>query len=195
VAAPNVLPQLKAGTPLEVRLRPRQRQNARNRPGGSDDSQIDTTTGTVKVRAQFDNADNALFPNQFVNAQLLVKTPHNVVTVPTAAIQPGALGSYVYVINADNRVSVRPVNIGPTDGPMAAVNSGVSVGERVVVDGADRLRDGARVTMPAAPSQAPAADPPSNAQNPQPQNPTPNAQPPKRPSFATSTQIAAANRA
>jgi multidrug efflux system membrane fusion protein len=79
----------------------------------------------VKVRAQFDNADNALFPNQFVNAQLLVKTLHNVVTVPTAAIQRGAPGSYVYVINADNRVSVRPVNIGPTDGPMAAVNSGV----------------------------------------------------------------------
>jgi multidrug efflux system membrane fusion protein len=107
----------------------------------------------------------------------LVKTLHNVVTVPTAAIQRGAPGSYVYVINADNRVSVRPVNIGPTDGPMAAVNSGVSVGERVVVGGTDRLRDGARVIMPAAPSQAPAADPPSNAQNPQPQNPTPNAQP------------------
>jgi multidrug efflux system membrane fusion protein len=123
----------------------------------------------VKVRAQFDNADNALFPNQFVNAQLLVKTLHNVVTVPTAAIQRGAPGSYVYVINADNRVSVRPVN-------MAAVNSGVSVGEGVVVDGTDRLRDGARVIMPAAPSQAPAADPPSNAQNPEPQNPTPNAQ-------------------
>jgi len=82
------------------------------------------------------------------------------VTVPTAAIQRGAPGSYVYVINADNRVSVRPVNIGPTDGPMAAVNFGVSVGERVVVDGTDRLRDGARVIMPAAPSQAPAADPP-----------------------------------
>ena len=102
----------------------------------------------MKVRAQFDNADNALFPNQFVNAQLLVKTLYNVVTVPTAAIQRGAPGSYVYVINADNGVSVRPVNIGPTDGPMAAVNSGVSVGERVVVDGTDRLRDGARVIMP-----------------------------------------------
>ena len=101
---------------------------------------------------------------------------YNVVTVPTAAIQRGAPGSYVYVINAD-KVSVRPVNISSTDGPMAAVNSGVSVGERVVVDGTDRLRDGARVIMPAAPSQAPAADPPSNAQNPQPQNPTPDAQP------------------
>ena len=73
------------------------------------DSQIDTTTGTVKVRAQFDNPDNALFPNQFVNAQLLVKTLHNVVTVPTAAIQRGAPGTYVYVINADNTVSVRTI--------------------------------------------------------------------------------------
>jgi multidrug efflux system membrane fusion protein len=100
-----------------------------------------------------------------------------VVTVPTAAIQRGAPGSYVYVIKADNRVSVRPANIGPTDGPMAAVSSGVSVGERVVVDVTDRLRDGARVIMPAAPSRAPVADAPSNAQNPQPQNPTPNAQP------------------
>jgi multidrug efflux system membrane fusion protein len=85
----------------------------------------------VKVRAQFDNADNALFLNQFVNAQLLVKRLDNVVTVPIAAIQRGAPRSYVYVINRDNRASVRPVNIGPTDGPMAAVNSGVSVGQRV----------------------------------------------------------------
>jgi multidrug efflux system membrane fusion protein len=129
----------------------------------------------VKVRAQFGNADNALFPNQFVNARLLVKTLHDVVTVPTAATQRGAPGSYVYVINADNRVSVRPVNIGLTDGPTAAVNSGVSVGERLWSTA--QTACAMRVIMPAAPSQAPAADPPSNVQNPQPQNPTPNAQP------------------
>jgi multidrug efflux system membrane fusion protein len=126
------------------------------------DSQIDTTTGTVKVRAQFDNADNALFPNQFVNAQLLVKTLNNVVTVPTAAIQRGAPGAYVYVINANNTVSVQPITVGPTDGPMAAVTSGLSAGQRVVVDGLDRLRDGARVTIPggAAPPPAAGAAPP-----------------------------------
>jgi membrane fusion protein, multidrug efflux system len=95
VAAPNVLPQLKAGTPLKCSPTTAPTSKCRNRPGGSDDSQIDATTGTVKVGAQF---DNALFPNQFVNAQLLVKTLHNVVTVPTAAIQRGAPGSYVYVI-------------------------------------------------------------------------------------------------
>lgn len=120
------------------------------------DSQIDTTTGTVKVRAEFDNSDFALFPNQFVNAQLLVKTLNNVVTVPTAAVQTGAPGSYVYVVNADSTVSVRPVKLGPTDGPMAAVTSGLSPGEQVVVDGTDRLRDGARVRVPGAAEQHPA---------------------------------------
>ena len=119
------------------------------------DSQIDTTTGTVKVRAQFDNPDYALFPNQFVNAQLLVKTLTNVVTVPTAAIQRGAPGAYVYVINADNTVSVRPIKVGPNDGPMAAVTSGLSAGERVVIDGTDRLRDGAHVIVPGAAGSGP----------------------------------------
>lgn len=145
---PDILSQMKTGTLLEVNAY--DRANVRSLATGrvaALDSQIDTTTGTAKLRAQFDNADNALFPNQFVNAQLVVKTLHNVVTVPTAAIQRGAPGTYVYVINANDSVSVRPVSIGQTDGPMAAVNSGLSVGERVVVDGTDRLRDGARVTI------------------------------------------------
>jgi multidrug efflux system membrane fusion protein len=145
---PDILSQLKTGTLLEVNAY--DRANVRSLATGrvaALDSQIDTTTGTAKLRAQFDNADNALFPNQFVNAQLVLKTLHNVVTVPTAAIQRGAPGTYVYVINASDTVSVRPVSIGPTDGPMVAVNSGLSVGERVVVDGTDRLRDGARVTI------------------------------------------------
>jgi membrane fusion protein, multidrug efflux system len=166
---PDILPQLNAGTPLEVFAY--DRANVKMLATGrvmALDSQIDTTTGTVKVRAQFDNADNALFPNQFVNAQLLVKTLHNVVTVPTAAIQRGAPGTYVYVVNADNTVSVRPIKTGPTDGPIAAVESGLSVGDRVVVDGTDRLRDGARVIIPGARSATPAAagNPASNAQPP-----------------------------
>jgi multidrug efflux system membrane fusion protein len=166
---PDILPQLNAGTPLEVFAY--DRANVKMLATGhvtALDSQIDTTTGTVKVRAQFDNADNALFPNQFVNAQLLVKTLHNVVTVPTAAIQRGAPGTYVYVVNADNTVSVRPIKTGPTDGPIAAVESGLAVGDRVVVDGTDRLRDGARVIIPGARSATPAAagNPASNAQPP-----------------------------
>jgi membrane fusion protein, multidrug efflux system len=165
---PDILPQLNAGTTLEVSAydRANVKMLATGRVAALD-SQIDTTTGTVKVRAQFDNSDNALFPNQFVNAQLLVKMLNNVITVPTAAIQRGAPGSYVYIINADNTVSVRPISIGPSDGPMAAVNSGLSVGERVVVDGTDRLRDGARVIVPGARTKPPAAT----------GNPAPNAQP------------------
>jgi membrane fusion protein, multidrug efflux system len=149
---PDVVPQLNTGAIFEVAAY--DRANVKLLATGrviALDSQIDTTTGTVKVRAQFDNPDNALFPNQFVNAQLLIKTLHDVVVVPTAAVQRGAPGTYVYVINADNTVSVRPIKIGPTDGPMAAVTSGLSRGEQVVVDGTDRLRDGARVIVPGAP--------------------------------------------
>ena len=126
------------------------------------DNQIDTTTGTVKVRAQFDNTDNALFPSQFVNARLLVKTLQNVVTVPTSAIQRGSPGAYVYVINSDSTVSVRQIKTGPVDGNLTAVNSGLSAGDRVVIDGTDRLRDGLRVSVvadngqPVAPGAAPA---------------------------------------
>ena len=160
---PDVMPQLTAGTTLEVAVY--DRANVKHLATGrviALDSQIDTTTGTVKVRAQFDNTDNALFPNQFVNAQLLVNTLHDVVTVPVAAIQRGAPGSYVYLVNADNTVSVRPIKIGPADGPTAEVVSGLSAGERVVVDGTDRLRDGARVTIPGAagaPATTPAGQP------------------------------------
>jgi multidrug efflux system membrane fusion protein len=176
---PDILPQLNAGTPLQVFAydRANVKQLATGRVMALD-SQIDTTTGTVKVRAQFDNADNALFPNQFVNAQLLVKTLHDVVTVPTAAVQRGAPGTYVYVINDNNTVSVRPIKVGPTDGPMAAVDTGLSVGDRVVVDGTDRLRDGARVIVPGARGAAPSAgsssvQPPGAAPQPQPQPPGP----------------------
>jgi multidrug efflux system membrane fusion protein len=150
---PDVTDQLNAGATLEVSAY--DRANVRLLGTGrvtALDSEIDTTTGTVKLRAQFDNADNALFPNQFVNAHLLVKTLHDVVTVPTAAIQRGEPGTYVYVINPDDTVSVRPVKIGPSNGPATAVESGLTVGERVVTDGTDRLRDGARVTIPGAPA-------------------------------------------
>ncbi len=119
------------------------------------DNQIDTTTGTVKVRAQFDNTDNALFPNQFVNARLLVKTLQNVVTVPTSAIQRGSPGTYVYVINADSTVSVRQIKTGAVDGDLTEVNSGLTAGERVVIDGTDRLRDGLRVSVAPAPISRP----------------------------------------
>ncbi len=150
---PDIVPQLNAGAIFQVAAY--DRANVKLLATGrviALDSQIDTTTGTVKVRAQFDNPDYTLFPNQFVNAQLLVKTLNDVVVVPTAAVQRGAPGTYVYVVNSDNTVSVRPIKIGPSDGPMAALTSGLNAGERVVVDGTDRLRDGARITVPGAPA-------------------------------------------
>jgi multidrug efflux system membrane fusion protein len=187
---PDVLPQLNAGAALQVTAY--DRSNIKQLAIGkvsAVDSQIDTTTGTVKVRSQFDNADGALFPNQFVNVQLLVKTLQDAVTVPTAAIQRGSPngqpGSYVYVVGADNTAAVRPITIGPTDGSMTAVNSGLTAGERVVVDGADRLRDGLRVNVstldgkPAGGSGAPGAPGARGAAPGTPgrsggQNPTPN---------------------
>ena len=109
------------------------------------DNQIDTTTGTLKLRAQFANEDDGLFPNQFVNVQLLVDTLHDATVVPTSAIQRGAPGTFVYLVNADNTVTVKPVTLGPASAERIAIQSGLSPGDRVVVDGADKLRNGAKV--------------------------------------------------
>ena len=94
------------------------------------------------------NPDELLYPNQFVNARLLVNTLQNTVRVPVPAVQRGEPGTFVYVINANDTVSVRPVKLGPTDGGFTAVLSGLQPGEKVVTDGTDRLRDGAKVTVP-----------------------------------------------
>lgn len=122
------------------------------------DSQIDPTTGTVKMRAQFDNQDGALFPNQFVNMRVLVNTLHGTTVIPTAAVQRGAPGTFVYVIKPNNTVAVQPVKLGPVDGEHVAVTSGVAPGMRVVVDGADRLRDNAKISLraesPGVPAQS-----------------------------------------
>lgn len=114
------------------------------------DNQIDTTTGSVKLRAMFSNTDNGLFPNQFVNIRLLVNTLHNQTAVPSAAIQRGASGTFVYVVNADSTVGMRTVTTGTTDGDYVSITSGLKPGETVVVDGADRLSDGAEVLLPGA---------------------------------------------
>jgi multidrug efflux system membrane fusion protein len=120
------------------------------------DSQIDPTTGTVKLKAQFDNDDLVLFPQQFVNAQLLIDTLKDVVIAPTAAIQRGAPGTFVFKIGADNKVAVTKVKLGPVQGERVAVLSGLSAGDKVVVDGADRLRNGSPVTIPQANGTTPA---------------------------------------
>jgi membrane fusion protein, multidrug efflux system len=109
------------------------------------DNQIDTTTGTLKLRAEFANEDDSLFPNQFVNVRLLIDTLRDATVVPTSAIQRGAPGTFVYLVNADNTVAVRPVTLGPASAERVAIQSGLAPGDRVVVDGADKLRNGARV--------------------------------------------------
>jgi multidrug efflux system membrane fusion protein len=125
------------------------------------DNQIDTTTGTVKLRAQFANDDESLFPNQFVNIKLQVDVVHDATLVPTAAIQRGAPGTFVYLVNQDDTVSVRPVTVGPNDADRTSISSGLAAGDRVVVDGADKLRDGAKISLrgPDSNAQPPGAAP------------------------------------
>jgi multidrug efflux system membrane fusion protein len=114
------------------------------------DNQIDTTTGMLKMRALFDNKDEMLFPNQFVNVQLLLDTDKGATIIPTAAVQRGAPGTFVYLVKPDETVSVQKVVLGPGNGDHVAVTSGLKPGDKVVIDGADKLRDGAKVREPAA---------------------------------------------
>ena len=122
------------------------------------DNSIDITTGTVRLRALFDNTDSSLFPNQFVNIQLLQEVLTNQIIMPNAAVRRGApngvFTTFVYVVNPDNNVSVRPVTLGVVDGEKVAVTAGLKAGEVVVTEGGDRLRDGAPVQLP---SSTPAA--------------------------------------
>jgi multidrug efflux system membrane fusion protein len=127
------------------------------------DSQIDPTTGTIKLRAQFPNDDRLLYPNQFVNIRLLLDTHKDVTTMSTAGIQRGAPGTFVYLVNADSTVSVRPVKLGVTDRDHVEVLSGLNAGDRIVIDGADKLRDGAKIIIRSeiAPAQTNPARPPA----------------------------------
>ncbi len=127
------------------------------------DSQIDPTTGTIKARAQFANDAKTLYPNQFVNIRLLVDTHKDVTTMSTAGIQRGVPGTFVYLVNADNTVSVRKVVLGVTEGERVEVRSGLAPGDRIVIDGADKLREGAKVNIRA---EANAATPPASADKP-----------------------------
>ncbi|MCX8566653.1 MAG: membrane fusion protein, multidrug efflux system [Glomeribacter sp. 1016415] len=115
------------------------------------DNQIDPATGTVKLRAHFANQNDMLYPNQFVNINLLVDTLDGVTIVPSSAIQNGSIGTYAYVINPDNTVSVRTLKTGPVKAEYTSIKTGLTPGERVVIDGADRLREGTKIAV--APSQ------------------------------------------
>jgi len=111
------------------------------------DNQIDPSTGTVRLKATFDNADSHLFPNQFVNARLLIDEREGTLIVPSAALQRGPQGAYLYVIKPDQTATVRQVAIGEIQGGDASIASGLSEGELVVTDGAERLREGSKVEI------------------------------------------------
>jgi membrane fusion protein, multidrug efflux system len=111
------------------------------------DSQIDPTTGTIKLKAVFPNADESLFPQQFVNIVLLLDTLKGATLIPQAGVQRGAPGTYAYVVNADDTVSVRKITLGPGNANDVVVTQGLRPGERLVVDGADKIKDGAKVLL------------------------------------------------
>jgi multidrug efflux system membrane fusion protein len=110
------------------------------------DNQIDTTTGTLKLKAIFPNEDGSLFANQFVNARLLVDTTHDAILIPTAAIQRNAQGAFVYVIKPDQSASIRTITVGTTDGDSAAVQ-GLQPGENIATKGFEKLQDGVKVAV------------------------------------------------
>ena len=156
-ALPRVMKRLKAGDRIPVDAYDRaQKEKLGSGRLLTADNQIDTATGTIKLKAEFDNADGALFANQFVNVRMPVETRPNATLAPTAAIQRGVAGTFVYVVKDDKTVTVAPVQIGSTQGEVTSIESGVSPGAMVVVDGADRLREGAKVEVVTRDAAAPA---------------------------------------
>ena len=155
---PPVLAKLNSSVKLPVEAWDReQKQRLASGTLLTVDNQIDPTTGTVRLKAVFPNTDGRLFPSQFVNAHLRLDVQRGATVVPTAAIQQSAQGTFVYVVKSDHSATVRPVKVGVTEGDNAAIDSGVSPGEMVVVDGADRLREGIQVALQGAGGGAPVA--------------------------------------
>ncbi len=156
---PAVLARLRAGGALQVEAYDRE-QKLKLAAGRllTVDNQIDPATGTIKLKAQFPNEDGSLFPNQFINLRLQLDTLREATIVPTAAIQRGVQGTFVYVLKEDKTVALRPVKVGASEGENVMVASGVSPGEVVVVEGSDRLRDGAKAEVPDPATRAAGAE-------------------------------------
>jgi membrane fusion protein, multidrug efflux system len=155
---PPLLQRIHAGAALPVTAW--DRSNTHQLTSGSlqsIDSQIDTTTGTIRLKALFANDDESLFPQQFVNVVLLLDTLHGATLIPQAGVQRGAPGTYVYLINPDQTVSVRKVSLGPGDANNVSITAGLKPGDAVVIDGADKLKDGAKVVVRQGGAARPAA--------------------------------------
>jgi multidrug efflux system membrane fusion protein len=162
---PRITRRLNAGAKLSATVY--DRANVKKLADGeltTYDNEVDTTTGTFKLRATFANPENQLFPSQFVNVRLLVDTLTGVVLAPNAAVQLGVDGSYVYVVGDDSTVSVRKITTGPADTARTTILTGLKAGEKVVVDGVDRLKQGAKVRL-IGDAEAGAATPKSGAES------------------------------
>ncbi|HVW19818.1 MAG TPA: MdtA/MuxA family multidrug efflux RND transporter periplasmic adaptor subunit [Opitutaceae bacterium] len=163
---PEVSARLRSGTPIPVDAYDRtQTHKLASGTLTTFDNQVDPSTGTFKLRATFANDDESLFPNQFVNTRMLLDTIRDATIIPTSAVERGENnGAYVYLVQQDNTVTARDITLGQTEGERVAVTAGLNVGDRVVVDGADRLKEGMEVVPqesganpPPAPATAPAA--------------------------------------
>jgi len=135
------------------------------------DNQIDTATGTIKLRAEFANSTEQLFPNQFVNIRLGVQTIHDATVIPAAAVQRASFGTFVYVVNDNNTVSIRNIALGPAEGETVSITKGLAADERVVLEGVDDLKEGAKIEIitgnrPAPPAEAAAPDAAAPGQRP-----------------------------
>ena len=142
---PDVMEQIRHGARLRVDACDRDMKKIAQGWLETVDNQIDPTTGTVKLRATFDNRDGALFPNEFINARLLVQEKRGVTLVPTAAVQRNAQRTYVYVVKPDSTVTVKTITVGTTEGDESEITSGLAPGDVVVMTGVDRLQEGAKV--------------------------------------------------
>ena len=159
---PRVLARLKSGDKPAVEAWDREQKNLLARGQLlTTDNQIDVATGTVKLKAQFANGDAKLFPNQFVNVRMVIDTYKGVIVVPAAAIQRATQGTVVYVVKDDSTVGLRTVQAGVTEGALTQILSGLQAGERVITDGVDRIREGAKVevTEPGGGARAPGTPP------------------------------------
>ena len=145
---PQITRKLKGTEPMSVEAWDReQRSKLATGKVSTTDNAIDAVTGTIKVKAEFANTDGTLFPNQFVNIKLQVNTLEGALAVPSTAIQRGPQGTFIYVVKPDNSVTVRRIRLGTTDGDLVSVTGDLAVGDKVVTDGADRLREGAKVEV------------------------------------------------
>jgi len=146
---PSILERMHAGAQLKVEAYDRE-MKAKIGEGvlSTLDNQIDPTTGTVKLRATFDNRNGNLFPNQFVNARLLVEEKQGVILIPTATVQRNSLATYVYLVKPDSTVTVRNITVGTSEGDDSEITSGLAAGDQVVMTGVDKLQEGSKIRAP-----------------------------------------------